>query len=82
MNGEVFENVNQRRETPNESLVNHPSHYQGNTFEVIDIIDDFQLNFNIGNALKYLLRSGKKGDRNTDLKKAIWYIEREMGNFK
>lgn len=60
------------------SLVNHPEHYQGQKFEVIDIIDDFNLNFNLGNALKYLLRADKKGSRTTDLQKAIWYIQREI----
>lgn len=61
----------------NTDEVNHPSHYQGHTFEVIDIIEDYDLNFNVGNALKYILRAGKKGDRNTDLNKAIWYLQRE-----
>lgn len=65
--------------TPNkESLVNHPTHYQWQIFEVIDIIDDFKLNFNLGNAVKYLLRADKKGNKVTDLQKAIWYIEREL----
>lgn len=58
--------------------VNHPSHYQGNTFEVIDIIEDFQLGFNLGNAIKYILRAGKKGNREKDLMKAIWYLQREL----
>lgn len=63
-----------------EEKVNHPSHYQGNTFEVIDIIEDFNLGFCLGNAIKYILRAGKKGDRMEDLRKAIWYIEREMSD--
>lgn len=58
--------------------VNHPSHYQGKKFEVIDIIDDFNLNFNLGNAIKYILRSGKKEDKKKDLEKAIWYLQREI----
>lgn len=60
-----------------ESSVNHPEHYQGNTLEVIDIIEDFNLNFCLGNAIKYILRAGKKENRLEDLKKAIWYLERE-----
>lgn len=75
----LFDELNAIREKESESLVNHPKHYQGQRFEVIDIIDDFKLNFNLGNALKYLLRAGKKGDRVVDLQKAIWYIERELG---
>ncbi len=58
--------------------VNHPSHYQGKKFEVIDIIEDFNLNFNLGNAIKYILRSKLKGNTVQDLKKAIWYLEREV----
>ncbi len=58
--------------------VNHPQHYQGNKFEVIDIIEDFKLNFALGNAVKYILRAGKKNDYSEDLKKAIWYLQREI----
>ena len=58
--------------------VNHPKHYQGNVIEVIDVIEDFDLNFNLGNAVKYILRSEKKENFLTDLKKAIWYLEREV----
>ena len=57
--------------------VDHPSHYQGTKFEVIDIIEDFNLGFNLGNAIKYILRAGKKDNRKQDLKKAIWYLYRE-----
>ena len=58
--------------------INHPSHYQGKKFEVIDIIEDFDLNFTLGNAIKYILRSGKKNGHLEDLKKAMWYLEREV----
>lgn len=59
-------------------LVNSPPHYQGNKFEVIDIIDDFGLSFNTGNAIKYILRADKKGNKKQDLLKAIWYLEHEL----
>lgn len=59
-------------------LVNSPPHYQGNRFEVIDIIDDFGLTFNTGNAIKYILRAEKKGNKKQDLLKAIWYLEHEL----
>lgn len=62
------------------SMVNHPDHYQGNKFEVIDIIEDFDLNFSLGSAIKYILRAGKKDDRKQDLEKAIWYLKRELEN--
>lgn len=57
--------------------VDHPTHYQGNRYEVINVIEDFNLNFCLGNAIKYILRAGKKGSMLKDLKKAVWYIERE-----
>ena len=60
--------------------VDHPDHYQGNRFEVIDIIEDFDLGFNLGNAIKYILRASKKECFETDLKKAIWYIQRELNS--
>ena len=58
--------------------VNHPNHYQGNGMEVINVIDAFNLNVNLGNAIKYILRAGHKGDRNEDLRKALWYINHEI----
>lgn len=63
---------------PSSDMVNSPSHYKGHKFEVIDIIEDFDLNFRKGNALKYLLRAGHKDDYFQDLKKAIWYLNREI----
>ena len=60
-----------------EDLVNHPPHYKGKRFESIDIIEDFELGFNLGNAIKYILRSERKGHKLQDLKKVIWYLERE-----
>ncbi len=61
--------------------VNKPSHYMSkNGIESIDVIESFDLNFNLGNAIKYILRSGKKWNKAEDLRKAIWYIEREIKN--
>ena len=58
--------------------VNHPSHYINHPsgVECITITEHF--NFCIGNAIKYLWRSGLKQSEIEDLKKAIWYIEREI----
>ncbi|WP_340376582.1 DUF3310 domain-containing protein [Streptomyces sp. SS7] len=58
--------------------VNHPSHYTWlpNGIEVIDITQHF--NFNLGNALKYIMRAGRKGDATQDLQKAARYIEFEL----
>lgn len=60
--------------------VTNPEYYAGNDFQVIDIIEDFNLGFNLGNSIKYILRAGKKGDRVEDLKKAVWYLERECNS--
>lgn len=65
--------------------VNHPAHYGGaeNTYEAIKIIEAWNLNFCLGNAIKYILRAGKK-DKNhvQDLEKALWYLSRELSQFK
>ncbi len=60
------------------SQVTHPSHYNTGKFEVIEIIEDQQLGFHLGNAVKYLCRAGRKDPSKTveDLRKAIWYVER------
>lgn len=60
--------------------VRSPMHYQGKELQAIDVIEDFSLGFNLGNSIKYILRAGKKGDRIQDLKKAIWYLERECSS--
>lgn len=65
-------------EREGKEMVNHPAHYQGNKFEVIDIIEDYNLGFSLGNAIKYILRADKKSNQIEDLKKASWYINREI----
>ena len=61
--------------------VSHPSHYnQG--IEAIDIIESWKLNFSLGNAIKYILRSPYKGKQIEDLEKARWYIDREINRLK
>lgn len=59
---------------------NHPKHYKGNKLEVIEVIDDFNLNFALGNVVKYILRAGKKATSNRieDLQKAQWYLNHEI----
>lgn len=58
--------------------VNHPSHYTRGKIEVIDFIEDQQFNYRLGNAVKYICRAGYKNDKAEDLRKAIWYIQREL----
>lgn len=70
------------QDSENLDMVNSPAHYQGKTFEVIDIINDYKLNFELGNAIKYILRADKKGNKKQDLQKALWYINRELEKFK
>lgn len=54
-------------------------HYKNNKeYDVIDICKDYDLNFNRGNVLKYVIRAGKKEDELMDLLKAKDYIEREI----
>lgn len=60
-------------------VVSHPSHYtEGRKYEPRKVIADWGLNFNLGNAVKYLSRAGRKGDKIEDLRKAIQYIEFEL----
>lgn len=58
--------------------VNHPSHYNQGKYEVIDVIEDWNLGFSLGNAIKYIARSEHKGNKKEDLEKAIWYLQREV----
>lgn len=56
--------------------INHPNHYNTGRFEVIDVIEDWNLNFHAGNVIKYVARHQHKGKPLEDLKKAKWYLER------
>ena len=65
-------------------MINHPSHYTDGKIEVIEFIEDKNLNYHKGNAIKYICRAGKKDPQKEieDLQKAIWYINREIKNLK
>lgn len=55
----------------------HPSHYaEGRKYEPIDVIADWELNFCLGNTVKYISRAGRKDADKTieDLEKAAWYL--------
>ena len=72
---------------PSKSLgeaVDHPSHYNSGSIEVIDAIEDWELGFSLGNAVKYIARAGKKSAETyvQDLEKAIWYLNRELQRAK
>lgn len=71
------ENFTKTRTKPKE-MINHPKHYNKGKYEVIDVIEDWELNFNLGNAVKYIGRADYKGNKVEDLRKAMWYIDREI----
>ena len=58
--------------------VNNPPHYTTGKIEVIDFIEDKQLGFHLGNVVKYVARADYKGKPIEDLKKAAWYLSREI----
>ena len=58
--------------------INHPPHYTYSTTEPIDVIEAWALGYHVGNSLKYIARAGHKGDRLNDLRKARWYLDREI----
>ena len=60
------------------NLVDSPSHYHSDTIEVIDAVEHWGLGFNLGNVVKYIARCQYKNNEITDLKKALWYLEREI----
>ena len=63
--------------------VNHPDYYNDG-IEAIDFIESHKLNFSLGNAIKYIVRAGLKNGEPTQeaLRKAIWYLEREIDRLK
>ena len=63
-------------------VVNHPAHYKVGGIEVIDFIESKGLSYNLGNVVKYVSRADHKGNRLEDLKKAQWYLNREVSNLE
>ena len=71
-----MDNVNQ-----NYDNINKPAHYTANRkYEPIEVIEDWELGFCLGNAIKYISRAGRKDPSKEieDLEKAKWYICRRM----
>jgi hypothetical protein len=62
--------------------VNHPSHYTSGGIETIDFIEAKDLDYNLGNVIKYITRADKKGKKLEDLKKAQWYLNRAVSNLE
>lgn len=61
--------------------VNHPAHYKVGGIETIDFIEAKQLSYHLGNVVKYIARADSKGNREEDLLKARWYLNREIAKF-
>ena len=64
--------------------VEHPKHYNTGKIEVISAIEDWNLDFHLGNVVKYVARAGKKDVSKTleDLEKAKWYLERKISELE
>lgn len=76
-----IEHLDSEQELQSINLVDRPPHYKSKSgLEAIQVIEAFNLNFNLGNAVKYILRCNKKGNKIQDLDKAIWYLKREIEN--
>lgn len=60
--------------------VHHPPHYNVGKYEVIDVIEDWKMGFNLGNVIKYVARADHKGEPTVDLYKAYFYLGREIAN--
>ncbi len=63
-------------EEPPADSVNHPSHYTRGGYECLDVIEALQLDYHLGNAFKYIWRTGHKNNAIEDVKKAIVYLNR------
>jgi hypothetical protein len=66
------------KDVPTVDLVNHPPHYRMGGIETIDFIEAKCLNYNLGNVIKYITRADHKGSKLEDLRKAQWYLTREI----
>jgi hypothetical protein len=60
------------------SLMTTMNHYKKTKIEAIDVIEDWNLNFNLGNVIKYIARAPFKDNHQQDLVKALWYLAREI----
>ncbi len=60
-------------------MSSHPPHYNATPVEPIVVIEAWGLGFCLGNTVKYIARAKHKGSELEDLKKAAWYLDREIG---
>lgn len=77
-----YESHDKNVEDEKDCHVNHPNHYGGsdNPYEVIKVLENWDLDFHLGNVVKYVSRAGKKDKSKEieDLKKAMWYLQRKI----
>ena len=64
----------------NKEMVNHPKHYNRGDIEAIEVIEDWNLYFSVGSAVKYIARLGAKDLELQELEKTRWYLERVNSN--
>lgn len=77
---EVIDRVAHMEKVLAKDMVNHPAHYKTGGIETIDFIEAKSLSYNLGNVVKYITRADYKGNKIEDLKKAQWYLNREVSN--
>lgn len=72
------------KDSPTHDMVNSPSHYTAGGIETIDFIEAKELDYCLGNCVKYISRAGKKekSKKVEDLKKAAWYLHRAISNLE
>jgi hypothetical protein len=63
-------------------LINNPEHYKVGGIETIDFIEAKSLGYNLGNVVKYISRADHKDTKLDNLKKAQWYLNREVNNLE
>ena len=78
MTGASLATLTNQDPPPKKEAVKHPTHYNAGKVEVIDAIESWRLGFNDGNAVKYIGRHKFKQNAAEDLKKALWYLTREL----
>jgi hypothetical protein len=67
--------------SPADDMVNSPPHYTAGGIETIDFIEAKELDYCLGNCVKYISRAGKKSENKLqDLNKAMWYLKRAISN--
>jgi len=67
-----------RKKRKKDNKVDHPSHYNKGRHEAIEVIEDWQLGFHCGSAIKYIARHKHKENPKQDIEKAIWCLQRYL----